>query len=214
MVLKRLSQLVALTAGIWLAWPVAADPLGLYLGGGVGRSDVAIDRFPASASDPVSFVRHATGWKALAGLRPLPWLGAEIEYVDLGHPSEVLSGAGTAADHGIPSSARVQGAAAFVVAYLPLPLPLLDIYGKLGASRLRMNGDTSATGIVGVDTCYFDPDALGCRAFHDHRETSHAAWGAGAQLRLLNLALRAEYERFGSGDERPAMTSVSLTWSF
>ncbi len=205
---------MAVGAGTLLAWPVDADPLGFYVGAGAGRSDVAIDAFPASASDPVSFDRHATGWKALLGLQPLPWVGAEIEYVDLGHLSETLSGAATSAHVGVPAFASVHGVAAFGLVYLPLPVPVLDIYGKLGVSRLRIEENTAAIRVVGVDTCFFDPDALGCRAFQDHRTVSRPAWGGGAQLKLLHLALRAEYERFATGDARLAMTTLTATWSF
>ena len=211
---QSLASLLILLVTALLGRPVAADELGLYVGAGLGHSDVTLEHFPLSASDPVSFDGHATGWKVLAGLHPLPWIGFEAEHVDFGHPSEMLTGPATAQRATVPASVNVRGEAAFGIAYLPLPLPLVQFYGKLGAARVRASGDTAAIGVVGVDTCVYDPDALGCRALHDSRSGTRFAWGAGGELHVLALALRAEYERFGSAATRPAMASLSVCWNF
>lgn len=201
-----------------LSWLVASvpasagNPLGIYVGAGVGQADVSLDRFPAGASNPTSFSEHAAGWKALVGLRPVPWLGVEVEYVDLGHPNTILSGAASATASGVPATAKVNGQALFGLAYLPLAL--IDVYGKLGVSRLHTRGDTAAIGIVGVDTCFFQPEALGCRPFRNDRQATSLAWAGGVQVKLSAIGLRVDYERFRSGSVRPGLAGLTVSWTF
>ena len=189
----------------------AADPPGLYIGAGLGRATVKLDRFPAGASNPVSFEESDTGWKVFVGIRPLPFAGAELEYVDLGHPNATLRGVVTTVE--VPANAKQRGAALFGMAYLPLQP--FDLYAKGGIVRLRTTGHAeAATAPVGVDLCIFVPTSIGCRPFTEDRQSTMFAWGAGAQLKLSAFALRADYERFNSADGAPNFLSVSLTWSF
>ena len=59
------------------ATPVCADDLlGIYVGAGVSRTDLRQDYYQIDS--------HATGWKLLAGWRPISFLGIEAEYADLG----------------------------------------------------------------------------------------------------------------------------------
>jgi hypothetical protein len=59
----------------------AADLLGLYLGGAFGQA-----RVDASLPNVEQFREDHSAFKIMAGLRPIPMLGAELEYVDFGHP--------------------------------------------------------------------------------------------------------------------------------
>src|SRR5882757_6942195 len=90
--MNRISRaLVTLSALSACAASASADNLlGLYAGAGVGQSTVRSDRgfdpyYPGD-SHP-----HHTAWKVLAGIRPLPFVGAEAEYIDFGHPSSADS---------------------------------------------------------------------------------------------------------------------------
>src|SRR5258708_39109670 len=71
----------------------AADLLGFYAGAAVGQADIRANEV-GFALPPVGFNgapfgvnKHATGWKVLAGIRPISLFGAELEYVDFGHQS-------------------------------------------------------------------------------------------------------------------------------
>jgi hypothetical protein len=64
---------------------VAENPLGLYIGAGVGESDVRADT--RIFSDDDRFDEHHTAWKAIAGIRPISPLAVELEYIDFGSPS-------------------------------------------------------------------------------------------------------------------------------
>jgi opacity protein-like surface antigen len=139
-------------------------------------------------------------------------VGGEVEYVDLGHPSKLLGTAASVTTAGVPGSAKISGPALFAVAYLPVPL--VDLFGKVGVSRLHSSGETATIGIVGVDTCVEVPNALGCRLFRDDRQRTSPAWGAGVQLKASPFAVRLEYERFGTGSVHPSLAGLTVNWTF
>jgi hypothetical protein len=190
----------------------AADPLGFYIGGAVGQSTLRADQAVftsggVSVSGPISFSKHGTGWKLLAGLRPISVVGAELEYVDFGNPSLSYSG-GSMGVLGYQANTRAKAAAVFSVLYAPIPLPFFDIYGKAGLARLQTT--TDATGTFGCLTncpAYFG-------AFHRDRTEARFAYGAGAQVSLGSFAVRVEYERISASDGDPSLLSVGLTWTF
>ncbi len=104
----------------------AADPFGFYLGAGGGHSEVRSDLdfgvFGPPYAGRFDVARGATGWKAIAGLRPLSVIGAEAEYIDFGRISgsggiPAIGGLG-----GLNATARVSATApaAFVMLYLPI----------------------------------------------------------------------------------------------
>lgn len=194
------SLFLRLTAVLLLAscaFEAQADPLDFYIGAGIGQASVKVDEFPAG--NPLGFDENHTGWKALIGIRPISLLGAEIEYFDSGK---------AAATAGIwQLDAQIRGAAAFGLAYLPLPLPLLDVYGKLGVARLQ----TTANGLPGAGI--FCAILIPCVIALDHTDTSFA-WGVGAQVKVSKLAIRAEYERFDSPYGDPDLLSLALVWHF
>lgn len=177
---------VALVATVVLAAGPAQgiDLIGFYLGGSYGQGTVEVEAFNAEFSED-----HAA-WKVLAGVRPISLLGAELAYLDFGHPS------GTAA--GFAADASLKGQSAFGMLYLPLPLPVLDVFVKAGVARLDASGTVSSSS--------------GTLSF-DETDTKFAA-GAGAQLKFGSLAIRAEYERFETDNANPFLVSVGLTKTF
>ena len=79
--------LLALTLQLGSSCVAASDfnPLGFYIAGSAGRSDVRTS-LPAVESAG-EFAQSSTGWKAALGMRPIPLLAAEVEYIDFGHPA-------------------------------------------------------------------------------------------------------------------------------
>jgi hypothetical protein len=74
-------------------YAAADDLLGLYVGGSIGQAhvDATGQRFIANGQiyeATGSFDQTHSAFKAMAGIRPIPFLGAEVAYVDLGRPSE------------------------------------------------------------------------------------------------------------------------------
>ncbi|HKC16980.1 MAG TPA: outer membrane beta-barrel protein [Steroidobacteraceae bacterium] len=97
--------------------------------------------------------------------------------------------------------------------YAPLPLPLLDLYGKVGLSHLRTDVHASvvctANGINTACSPNFPfPD------FALNESTTKFAYGAGAQLKFSALAVRLEYERISTSGSDPELLSIGVTWKF
>src|SRR3984957_15670209 len=87
--MKRISGtlLTILTVGACAASTAAlADNLaGFYVGAGVGYSTIRSD--DPSYGLPGYYNDHQTPWKVIAGVRPIPFVGAEFEYIDFGQPN-------------------------------------------------------------------------------------------------------------------------------
>ena len=140
-----------------------------YVGAGV--SQARIDNIFGSGRD---FDLNNTAWKAFVGVRPLPFLGVEANYMDLGNESRRF-GFGGLSDRG---HVDAHAFSAFAVGFVPLPLPFVDVFGKAGAARWNLSGHT--------DSSLF--------AIDDHG--TDFAWGGGAQAHFGALGLRLEYEQF------------------
>ena len=167
----------------------ADDLLGLYVGAGAGQSTLHQDVYQVDA--------HATGWKVLAGWRPLSVVGAEIEYANLGSKNVTYQSLGTQV------STDAHATALFALGYLPVPLPWFDLYGKLGAARVQANTKVS---------CYF---GSACTPFViDDSSRTSIAWGAGAQFKLGLPAVRVEYERFSGSQGNDSLLTAALTLNF
>jgi hypothetical protein len=199
----------------------AADLLGFYAGAALGQADIRANQF-AYAFPPVSppvaplgFSEHATGWKVLAGIRPISLIGAELEYVDFGHPSaQVPLPPLGALNAGIQADAHPRATILSGLLYAPLPLPLLDLYGKVGLSRLRtdVHAVVLCTTANGINTAcppspYPPPFAL-------NETITEFAYGAGAQLKFSAFAVRLEYERISASGGNPDLLSIGATWKF
>ena len=110
---------------------MARDLLGMYIGGAIGQSQVIADAsYPTIANPyPGEFRENHSAFKAMLGIRPISLIGAEVDYIDFGHPSgNIFSYRG---------NASLKGAAAFGILYLPVPV--IDLYLKAGAARLQSN---------------------------------------------------------------------------
>ncbi len=156
----------------------AADN-GIYLGAAISQSEIDDLGTGLDIDD--------TGWKLIVGIRPLDFIGAELNYVDLGSERQSIGGL----------DARVEGTALTGYGVLFLPLPFLDLYAKAGVAywETEGGGDLSA-GVLDDDGTEF-------------------AWGVGAQVRFWSLAARLEYEAFDIGDSEGAdVYSLGVTWTF
>ena len=189
----------------------AENLLGFYVGGGFGESTVRSDtNFPGGFGYGYdafySDGRHHFAWKAIAGIRPISIVGAELEYIDFGHPGS--DGAYYSYNYGPDTHPRA--IAAFGVGHLPLPIPFLDIYGKAGAARLHTNVNGFDGSTCGLNQIYPQCGSITSQGTWDTR----FAYGAGVQSTIWGLSVRAEYERINSPFGDPDLFSVGATWIF
>ncbi|HTV96906.1 MAG TPA: hypothetical protein VME42_12920 [Steroidobacteraceae bacterium] len=188
---------------------LADNPLGAYVGAGVGTSNVGNnDNYDFGYYG--GYHDHDAAWKAMIGIRPLPFAGAELEYIDFG------SGNGNtgfyANNYVYDSSSHPKATVLYGVGYLPLPLPFFDVYGKAGVARLQSDINTYA-----YPGGYCPPPYSACAAPFSYRldqTDTKFAWGAGVQARWQDLGFRAEYERIDSQYGDPSAFLVGITWTF
>jgi hypothetical protein len=142
---------------------VAADN-GIYLGLSVGQANLEVDDV-ISTED---FKGEDTGYKFIAGIRPLDWLAIEASYVNFGEPDDTVGSVQLEADG--------DGFSGFVVGFLPLGP--VDLFAKGGlitwdsniSGRLDGDGTELAYGVgaqfrvwsIGIRAEYeiFDVDDL------------------------------------------------------
>jgi hypothetical protein len=96
----------------------------------------------------------------------------------------------------------------FEVGYLPLPVPFLDIFGKLGIARLQSDTTGLRAGCI-PDT----PSGFGA-SFRQDFSSTNFAYGAGVQSKFHDFAVRAEYERISASDGSPDIVSLRVMRTF
>lgn len=179
-----------------------------YLGADAGQSTIR--------NDFLGFNQHGVGFDVRAGVRPIPFLGAEIEYVDLGNRHD-FSDCFAFCSYGTHIDS--QGGAAFGVAYLPIPHSLVDLYGKAGVARLQ----TRTTSIIAppgacnpYQTCpaFIGPGHPADVSYRTDTTDTDFAWGAGVQVHWWNFAFRGEFQQFQTQNGHPNLVSAGFTWMF
>ena len=176
--------IAALAIGGAMATPASAELLDVYLGAGLGQSQVRAD-----VPNVASFKENHTAWKAYAGVRFISLLGAEVAYLDFGSPSGTVAGQTLSAD--------LDGKSVMGLVYLPIPAPIVDVFGKAGYTRLD--------GTVRLNSSSTQRFSLNDDAF---------TYGAGVQLKFAGWGLRGEYERFTASGRDPSLWTVSVAKHF
>lgn len=187
---------VAFTVGVAAIGTAQAadDLLGLYVGGSIGRSDIHTWAVTPTGTNEV--VVRPTGWTASVGVRPLRYLGAELQYLDFGNARRDSTTVHTNAE------------ALAAVLYAPISVPFLDVYAKLGPAHWQ---STVSTELFGLQCPYFISP---CGQFSEKLGGTDLVYGAGLQFKLGSGAVRVEYERIEAYPEYPYMYQVGLTWTF
>jgi hypothetical protein len=164
-----------LLATLALSATAAAEDTGLYLGGSLGESQ---QRFDATTFDVNG---NDLAYKFALGYRPFKVLAAELSYVGFGRA------------YGGIDFADTDAIGVFAVGFLPIPV--VDVYGKVGMANWRTDAQSP---------------------FHSfHRTGTDVAYGFGAGTSWGSLGARIEYERYQvSHANDMALASVGLTWVF
>ncbi len=196
----------------------ASNLFNVYAGASYLRSNLRgkdNNPIPFSGSGPLNaFDRSDSGYQFTLGLRGLHFLGAEIDYFDLGSGG-VSNPYPLAGNPGIVSGARLgqKGEAAFALLYLPVPV--IDVYLKAGVDRLssdlgaQFTPQSACALALPASASPCSPESLSL-----HTTTTGLALGAGAQWQLGDWGMRAEYERFTALGRHPDVISIGVVWTF
>jgi hypothetical protein len=205
--MKRTSVYILLpAAGVICASPrvFADDLLGFYVGAAIGESHVRIDKeILGDTNYDYSFDGQHSAWKVTAGVRPISPLGVELEYTDFGNPSPRVTDAG----FGALTQSSAKALTLFGLGYLPLPVPFLEVYGKLGIARLH----TRTTELSPTPSCPAGDAPCGPMTFNISDSSTDVAYGAGIAAKTGALAIRAEYARIGASGGNPDVISLGVT---
>lgn len=176
--MRRLLLALALAGGA-----AHADNGPFYIGAGVST-----DRVSGIVNGATSFADiDTTAWKLLAGFRPVSVVAIEADYLNLGNPRSSFVIASSHSD--------ANAFAGYAVGFLPILLPFLDIFGKAGLARWRLDGSE--------DSSVFGPGTFS-------KSGTEFAWGLGTQVHFGNFGGRLEYEKFAIPSTHGANV-VSLT---
>jgi opacity protein-like surface antigen len=207
---------LALADGDWFD---TGNPLNFYVGAGIGAASVHNGFLDQGSGTFRSFPDQTRfGWKVLMGIRPVPLLGAELEYLDLGSArlgsSAFVPGNPNAGEF-LGASTTARAGAGFLMGYLPLASSKMDVFGKVGVARLQM--PYRYTDAV-PQACPPGSSAETCSPFmqaffSQHGVDTGPAYGGGAQVHIDAFAVRAEYERINTGIGDPYLLSVGFTWT-
>jgi hypothetical protein len=164
--MRKLLLLMVLALGAGVA---QADNGMLYVGAGVSNDN--LKDITATNSN-----LNSTNWKVWAGLRPISVFAVEADYIDLGSQSFFSQFSGSTHLH-------YKAFTGYAVGFVPIPLPYLDVFGKVGLARWTLSGGNTA---LTVGNPFFSLSDNG----------TQFAWGAGGQLHIGNFGGRLEYESF------------------
>ncbi|MBV6423100.1 MAG: hypothetical protein NAOJABEB_00890 [Steroidobacteraceae bacterium] len=163
-----------------LCGTAAAADNGFYLGAAVSQSK--IDGFGSN------FDLDDTGYKVIAGFRPLDVFAVELNYMDLG------------SDSATAGAAQFTGEATAFAGFglLMLPLPFVDLYVKAGVASWEAKGSLSSVTVSRLKD-----------------DGTEFAYGAGVQAHFGSLGARLEYESFDiENTDGVDLFSLGLTWTF
>jgi opacity protein-like surface antigen len=196
--MRLMPPIVCASVLLMSATASADDLLGIYVGAGAGQSQLQQNYYQVDS--------HTTGWKLVAGWRPISSLGVELDYADLGKKNVGYFGS-----FGVTQvSTKAHATSAYAVGYLPVPVPWLSIYGKLGATRVQ--ADTNGSNTPGG--CPVSLAPCGPNYFSTDTTSTKFAWGAGAEFKFGLPGLRVEYERLNGPQGDNALLSVAVTLNF
>lgn len=164
--MRKLLPVIVLALG---ASAAHADNGWFYAGGGVSK-----DKLSDIANSGTNFADiDSTSWKLFAGLRPMSVFAIEADYLDLGSQTNTFV---TTSSH-----SDAKAFAGYGVGFLPIPLPFLDVFGKAGLARWKLNG--SALSPLAPPSSFSNSG-------------TEFAWGVGTQVHVGNFGARLEYENF------------------
>jgi len=208
-----------------------------HIGVAAGDPGLSVDLSEAGAtlvepipSAPYELAEADTGWKLVAGFRPVRVVGMEFQYVDFGEgAATVHSGwifGSQVRTYQQTSSINVSTDASVLTAllFIPMPKPSLDVYGKVGVAHindaLAITTTTIELDLPHAPLVPIPPECIPysrCSSIvsSDVEQSESAPYlGLGARVKIANhWALRVEYEAIDRDvEDTTTMLSVGVAW--
>jgi opacity protein-like surface antigen len=195
--MKKLAFAVCAALGL-LSLPAMADEnSGLYLGAGIGQGSINTDTVSVPGAS-YKFDANDFAYKIFGGWRFNKYFAAELDYVDLGNPSDKKSfddGEGGVID--LKTEIGVSAFAGYLVG--TLPIGIFELSAKLGYT-------------------YWDADLkASAEGFSDSASDSGEdfAWGVGAGMTFFDhLNAKIEYEALDISDANVDVIWLTGAWRF
>jgi hypothetical protein len=151
----------------------AADD-GFYIGGSMGRS--------SESYDPYTFNAYGAnvGYDLAVGFRPIDLFAGELSYTSFGRAFNGLNYVDTNA------------VGLFALGFLPVPV--VDLYGRLGLADWRTGANSPGLSFT--------------------RTGADVAYGVGGGMHIGSIGVRVEYTRFTVSHASDIdLASIGLTWT-
>ena len=152
-----------------------------------------------------------TGWKIVAGLRPIRFVGAELQHVDFGSATTRSAASGNqVVRRGAFMRNDADATVVSALLFLPEGLSSVDFYGKVGVAEVEESLRVSVYRYV---LC--GPPGPNCMFFSDVTETDSRSYlGIGARFKIArDWAVRVEYESIdGDVHDDTTMFSLGVAW--
>jgi hypothetical protein len=160
--------------GLMLVTAAHAANDGFYVGGDMGRANVAYDPYTFNLSGP------NVGYDLAVGYRPFDALAGELSYTSFGRA--------TSGPYYVDTSAVGLFALGF------LPVPVVDLYGRLGLADWRTGANSPGYSFT--------------------RTGADVAYGVGGGMHFGSITVRLEYTRFTVSHANDIdLASVGLIWT-
>jgi opacity protein-like surface antigen len=196
--MRKLLLLTTLAVG---ASAVQASNGLFYFGAGVTSNHVS----PTEQQGFATFLPNninSTSWQAFVGIRPISLLAVEADYIALGSQASAIQTPMSCVSGNICAVTRESDAkalAGYAVGFLPIPLPYLDVYGKAGLARYKLN-----------DTITYDLAAAPTYTSSQPDNVTVFTWGAGVQAHFGMIGGRLEYTGFSKASTSVFSVSIFL----
>lgn len=188
--LLTLASLISLQSS---AFAAVSMPVGWYLEGNLGKTDIGNTNVASGASQSNS----GTGWNFNIGYKFIPFLAAEVGYTDYAKTTYTSQGTTVAGSyqHAYDAAAK---------AILPLSGSGFDVFGKFGVASLYANV-TQQTPVAGITVNSGDQHATAMY------------YGLGMDYNLVpNVALVAQWQCASGNSEtgRASLYSLGVNYMF
>jgi len=176
--MKKSAVAVCAALGL-LSLPAMADEnSGFYAGAGIGQASINTDSVEVIPGQSYKFDANDTAFKVFGGWRLNKYLGFEVDYMDLGNPSDKKTFIDGTQSVSVTTDIGVTAWAPYVVG--TLPIGIFELSAKLGYAWWDANFRLSSAGV--------QPE-------HWSDSGDDFAWGVGAGMTFFDhFNAKLEYE--------------------